>query len=305
MFGDPIKQISSHERKLFSSGLQQKIEEDSIYGWNAEIDAIKALKAKNAYNSYKKISAANCSVSASIDRKVNDENSDVPIEVNTRMMRERVTSSYSATTCISGGSLSSKSKPPHNPNRGEKKDVGNWREYKKHLPQLSVGINHSRNNEVTSINKVDGPNVSHYKPLSKGSNLNGQLSSKIVNAKFEKANKLWQGNASNQIRDSVNGTDTKVVTVKAKSVILEQATIEREKNAVKSVATDFVNGNEAKIVSDKGTGLDQITLRERLGAMYEKVHIVDNLSAAKEVVSKLTSQYKHLVHACDTEACIC
>ncbi|XP_015081985.1 DNA polymerase I B, chloroplastic/mitochondrial [Solanum pennellii] len=301
VLGDPIKQISSHERKLFSSGLQQKIEEDSIYGWNAEIDAIKALKAKNAYNSYKKISAANCSVSASTDRKVKDENSDVPIEVNTRMMRERVTSSYSATTCISGGSLSSKSKPPHNPNRGEKKDVGNWREYKKHLPQLSVGINHSRNNEVTSINKVDGPNVSHYKPLSKGSNLNEQLSSKIVNAKFEKANKLWQGSASNQIRDSVNGTDTKVVTVKAKSVILEQATIKREKNAVKSVATDFVNGTETKIVSDKGTGLDQITLRERLGAMYEKVHIVDNLSAAKEVVSKLTSQYKHLVHACDTE----
>lgn len=301
VLGDPIKQISSHERKLFSSGLQQKIEEDSIYGWNAEIDAIKALKAKSAYNSFKKISAANCSVSASTNRKVKDENFDVPIEVNTRMMRERVTSSYSATTCISGGSLSSKSKPPYNPNRGEKKDVGNWREYKNHLPQLSVGINHSRNNEVTSINKVDGPNVSHYKPLSKGSLLNGQLSSKIMEAKLEKANKLWEGNPSNQIRDSVNGTDTKVVTVKAKSVIQEQATNKREKNAIKSVATDFVNGTETKIVSDEGTGLVQITLRERLGAMYEKVHIVDNLSAAKEVVSKLTSQYKHLVHACDTE----
>ncbi|CAN4104045.1 unnamed protein product [Withania somnifera] len=302
VLGDPIKQISSHERKLFCTGLQQKSEEDNIYGWHAQIAALKAQKAKNSYNSYKKISVANCGVSASTNRKVKDEDFDVPTEVNTRMMRERITSSYSATTCISGGSLSSKRKPAYNPSRGEKKDVENWREYKNHLPQLSVGINHSRNDEVTSINKVNGTNVSHYKPLSKGSHLNGQLSSKIKEAKLEKANKLREGYASDQIRNSVNGTDTKVVTVKEKGVIQEHATNKMGKNAIQSVATDIVNGTETKIVSREGTGLDQVTLRERLGAMYEKVHIVDNLSAAKEVVSKLTNQYKHLVHACDTEA---
>lgn len=301
VLGDPIKQISSHERKLFSTGLQQKIEEDSLYGWNAQIDAIRTLKAKSAYNSYKRNSAVNCSVSASTNRKVKDEDFDVPTEVNTRMMHERITSSYSATTCISGGSLSSKSKPPYNPSRGEKKEVGNWREYKNHLPQLSVGINHSRNDKLTSVNKVDGTKVSHYKPLSKGSHLNGQLSSKIMEAKLEKANKPREGYASDQIRDSVNGTDTKVVTVKGKGVIQERATNKMEKNAIQSMETDVVNGTETKIVSDEGTGLAQVILRERLGAMYEKVHIVDNLSAAKEVVSKLTNQYKHLVHACDTE----
>lgn len=299
--GDPIKQISSHERKLFCSGLQQKIEEDSYHGWHTEIDAIKAFKAKSSYNSFKKISAANCSVSASTNRKVKDENFDVPTEVNSRMMHERITSSYSATTCISGGSLSSKSKPPYNPNRGEKKDVRNWREYKNQLPQLSVGINHSRNNEVTSVNKVNGTNVPHYNPLSKGSHLNdGKLSSKIMEAKLDKTNRLREGNASVQIRDCVNGTDTKVVNVKTKGVIQERTT-NVGKNAIQSMATDFVNGTETKIVSDEGTGLAHLTLRERLGAMYEKVHIVDNLSAAKEVVGKLTSQYKHLVHACDTE----
>lgn len=301
VLGDSIKQISSHERKLFSSGLQHKIEEDSLYGWNAEIAALKALKAKSSYTSYKKISPANCSVSASTNRTVKDENFDVPTDVNSRMIREHITSSYSATTCISGGSLSSKSKPPYNPSRGEKKEVGNWTEYKNHLPQLSVGINHSRNNEVMPVNKVAGTNVSHYKPLSKGSHLNGQLSSKIMEAKLEKANKLREGNASAQIRDSVNGSDTKVVTVKAKGVIQERASNKMEEKAIQSVATDVVNGIETRIVSDGGTGLDQVTLRERLGAMYEKVHIVDNLSAAKEVVSKLTSHYKHLVHACDTE----
>ncbi|KAJ8532587.1 hypothetical protein K7X08_012510 [Anisodus acutangulus] len=116
-------------------------------------------------------------------------------------MCERITSSYSATTCISGGNLSSKSKPSYNPSREEKKEIGNWREYRHHLPQLSVGINHSRSNEVTSVNKVDGTNVS--------SHFNGKLS-RNIEAKLEKANKLREGNASDRIRDSVNGTETKV-----------------------------------------------------------------------------------------------
>ncbi|XP_075091301.1 DNA polymerase I B, chloroplastic/mitochondrial isoform X1 [Nicotiana tabacum] len=334
VLGDSIKQISSHERKLFSSGLQHKIEEDSTYGWIAETNALKASKAKSSYNSYKKISAANCNVSASTNRRVKDEFFDVPTEVNTRMMRERITSSYSATTCISGGNLSSKSKPPYNPAGGEKKVVGNWREYENHLPQVSVGLTHSRVNGARSVNKVDGSNVSHYKPLSKGSHLNGQLSSKIMEPKLEKVNKLREGHASDQLRHSVNGTETKVVTVKAKGVIqeramnkmeknviqavtadvmngaeanakgviLERATNKMEKNAIESMATDVVNGTKTRIVNDEGTGVSQVSLRERLGAMYDKVHIVDNLSAAKEVVRKLTSQYRHLVHACDTEA---
>ncbi|RAL43428.1 hypothetical protein DM860_012569 [Cuscuta australis] len=42
-------------------------------------------------------------------------------------------------------------------------------------------------------------------------------------------------------------------------------------------------------------------LRERLESIYEKVLIVNNMSLAKEVVSKLTNEYRDLVHACDTE----
>ncbi|XP_024977125.1 DNA polymerase I B, chloroplastic/mitochondrial isoform X2 [Cynara cardunculus var. scolymus] len=42
-------------------------------------------------------------------------------------------------------------------------------------------------------------------------------------------------------------------------------------------------------------------LRKRLMSIYEKVLVVDNISLAKEVVRKLTTQYRHLVHACDTE----
>ncbi|VFQ68579.1 unnamed protein product [Cuscuta campestris] len=42
-------------------------------------------------------------------------------------------------------------------------------------------------------------------------------------------------------------------------------------------------------------------LRERLESIYEKVLIVNNISLAKEVVCKLTNEYRDLVHACDTE----
>ncbi|RAL43501.1 hypothetical protein DM860_012642 [Cuscuta australis] len=42
-------------------------------------------------------------------------------------------------------------------------------------------------------------------------------------------------------------------------------------------------------------------LRERLESIYDKVLIVNNISLAKEVVCKLTNEYRDLVHACDTE----
>lgn len=38
-----------------------------------------------------------------------------------------------------------------------------------------------------------------------------------------------------------------------------------------------------------------------LRVIYDKVLIIDNASIADAVVSKLTNEYKHLVHACDTE----
>ncbi|XP_073268823.1 DNA polymerase I A, chloroplastic/mitochondrial isoform X2 [Populus alba] len=42
-------------------------------------------------------------------------------------------------------------------------------------------------------------------------------------------------------------------------------------------------------------------IHERLTNIYERVLVVDNASMAREVVSKLTNQYRHLIHACDTE----
>jgi DNA polymerase-1 len=47
----------------------------------------------------------------------------------------------------------------------------------------------------------------------------------------------------------------------------------------------------------------KLDIRERLTSIYESVLVVDNVTMAKEVVSKLTNQYRHLIHACDTEVC--
>ncbi|KAL8098613.1 hypothetical protein AgCh_031398 [Apium graveolens] len=44
-----------------------------------------------------------------------------------------------------------------------------------------------------------------------------------------------------------------------------------------------------------------VHLREKLNRIYDKVLVVDNIVVAKEIVEKLTNQYRHLVHACDTE----
>ncbi|KAI4388180.1 hypothetical protein MLD38_000533 [Melastoma candidum] len=46
-------------------------------------------------------------------------------------------------------------------------------------------------------------------------------------------------------------------------------------------------------VSDENT--------EKLRSIYRTVLVVDSIPVAEEVVKKLTAQYKHLIHACDTE----
>ncbi|XP_022716927.1 DNA polymerase I A, chloroplastic/mitochondrial isoform X2 [Durio zibethinus] len=42
-------------------------------------------------------------------------------------------------------------------------------------------------------------------------------------------------------------------------------------------------------------------IHKQLAGIYDQVLVVDNISVAKEVVLMLTTQYRHLVHACDTE----
>lgn len=60
--------------------------------------------------------------------------------------------------------------------------------------------------------------------------------------------------------------------------------------------------NETYIVNaEQANG---IHLRQRLDLIYDDVLVVDNVFVAKEIVGMLTNQFRHLVHACDTEACL-
>ncbi|GER56591.1 DNA polymerase [Striga asiatica] len=84
---------------------------------------------------------------------------------------------------------------------------------------------------------------------------------------------------SNAEKNNVNG-------------IKESASADEKANLSDSVAED---------VSQERTVSESEKARERLSQVYDKVLVVDDISAAREVVRLLTTQYTHLIHACDTE----
>lgn len=59
-------------------------------------------------------------------------------------------------------------------------------------------------------------------------------------------------------------------------------------------ATNATFARQAHITGD-------LKLRDRLCSIYNDILVVDNISLAKRVVGLLTNQYRHLIHACDTE----
>ncbi|KAF2547848.1 hypothetical protein F2Q70_00022811 [Brassica cretica] len=54
-------------------------------------------------------------------------------------------------------------------------------------------------------------------------------------------------------------------------------------------------------ISKVGKRTDLSKVRANLTKIYNKVRVVDSVSTAKEIVTKLVNQYRDLVHACDTE----
>ncbi|KAE8680208.1 DNA polymerase I B [Hibiscus syriacus] len=66
--------------------------------------------------------------------------------------------------------------------------------------------------------------------------------------------------------------------------------------------TTMEKANENGVTSIEGTHLvSREDIHKQLSRIYEQVLVVDNITAAKEVVLMLTTKYRHLVHACDTE----
>lgn len=75
---------------------------------------------------------------------------------------------------------------------------------------------------------------------------------------------------------------------------------------------DRVNGNhgldttakdaaKTTLTVTKARSAEQSKLRDRLCSIYEDILVIDNPSHAEEVAKMLTINYRHLIHACDTE----
>ncbi|KAA8523705.1 hypothetical protein F0562_010128 [Nyssa sinensis] len=117
---------------------------------------------------------------------------------------------------------------------------------------------------------------------------NGSLSKKISD-EYKESNPQTQMNRKEKIPNKVENR-----TVNG---------YQRDARDGKSVSiADDVNATYIKpIPVEEAEGLCQHSIRERLCRNYDKVLVVDNIVAAKEIVRILTNQYRHLVHACDTE----
>lgn len=102
----------------------------------------------------------------------------------------------------------------------------------------------------------------------------------------------------------VNGLSTKVVQNNGSLTQIS----EHRKEADSSKHGDAVASSiDSNLKSEKPATGKEVShhpdIRKRLASIYGRVLVVDTVSKAKEVVSKLTHQYRHIVHACDTEVC--
>lgn len=76
----------------------------------------------------------------------------------------------------------------------------------------------------------------------------------------------------------------------------------------KDEAGNVINGDKSNKKSSESKAATSVNskedLRKMLNRIYNKVLIVNSVSIAKKVVGMLKGEYRHLVHACDTEVCL-
>lgn len=94
-------------------------------------------------------------------------------------------------------------------------------------------------------------------------------------------------------------TDTERVgtqfNVSSLEISEEKVTRVNGNHSLDTAAKDVINATSAT------QARDQSGLRGRLCSIYEDILVVNNISLAEEVAKMLTINYRHLIHACDTE----
>ncbi|XP_019193613.1 PREDICTED: DNA polymerase I B, chloroplastic/mitochondrial-like [Ipomoea nil] len=163
-------------------------------------------------------------------------------------------------------------KPHYNSSSGQQK-APKIVQFRHHLPQSSVHVSQPRSNELRSIDRVGGSTLSLDHLLPNDTQPIGLLPNKTNEKKAEKTFKLDDDIPIKQMERDV-------------SDFVESSTLNQTKLA-KCTAPE--------------KSITQDNIRERLESIYDKVFIVDNISVAKEVVSKLTNDFRDFIHACDTE----
>ncbi|KAL2619015.1 hypothetical protein AAZV13_08G279700 [Glycine max] len=111
---------------------------------------------------------------------------------------------------------------------------------------------------------------------------------------------------SDKVNDN-HGLDTtaKDATSVEKARSTEHTNVKRATNATtgkkaRSTKQTTAKG-ETNATFKKAHSTEQSKLRGRLCSIYEDILVVNNISLAEEVAKMLTVNYRHLIHACDTE----
>lgn len=178
-------------------------------------------------------------------------------------------------------------------------------------PEVQSGKAHGEGNNVDKVNgyggidkiKVDkvngygrgGQNVSAYGAIDKikVNKVNGHGRDRQNVSAYGGVDKIKVDKVNGYGQDcqnvSASGGIDNIKVKKANGHADAAHVIQRDKSAKKPSETKAA------------TAVNEGDLREKLSSIYDKVLVVNSVPDAKKVVRMLTDQYRHLVHACDTE----
>ncbi|XP_045824792.1 DNA polymerase I A, chloroplastic/mitochondrial-like isoform X2 [Trifolium pratense] len=189
--------------------------------------------------------------------------------------------------------------------------LGN-RLYKKHPTKLrgnKTGWNAARDSLAQTKVEMHDPDNSSLYPSNTNTTASFIGQEQAISRKTEN-NVMLQ-----DLREPASSSDQQSMLQNSK-VSIDTGRLGTKSNAsslnISEEKVDAVNGNHrlattakkatnAKFTVTMTRSDEQSKLRERLCSIYENTLVVDNLSLAEEVAKMLTVNYRHLIHACDTE----
>lgn len=146
-------------------------------------------------------------------------------------------------------------------------------------------------NKSLSVKKVNGQTTDGSRQL--GSSFI-ESSEEVVKFNGSKSGKIMEARS----KGSKSGKTVEPKPLNgSKSGKIVEATRKTDSEANTDAASVVINKDLAK------PEVSQPNIHSRLTSIYSKVLVVNSISVAKKIVQMLTGQYRHLVHACDTEVC--